>query len=74
LLAPPVGALSLTDYEKAFCPTLRGPDIFNLRGIDRDAGALVVVRPDQHVANVLALDAFDQLAAFFDAFMLVPGR
>jgi phenol 2-monooxygenase len=29
----------------------------------------VVVRPDQHVANVLPLDAHAALAAFFDGFM-----
>jgi phenol 2-monooxygenase len=30
-----------------------------------------VVRPDQFVAHVLALDAHAELAAFFDGFM--PG-
>ena len=31
---------------------------------------MVVVRPDQHVANVLPLDAHDELAAFFGGFLL----
>ena len=31
---------------------------------------MVVVRPDQYVAHVLPLDAYAELAAFFDAFML----
>ena len=39
-------------------------DIFEARGID-PGGAIVVVRPDQYVANVLPLTAFDELAAFF---------
>jgi hypothetical protein len=26
-----------------------GPDIFDLRGIGRDNGAIVIVRPDQYV-------------------------
>ena len=39
-------------------------DIFELRGIDR-GGAVVVVRPDQYVANVLPLTATDELGAFF---------
>jgi phenol 2-monooxygenase len=61
----------LIDYEKAFCPDLKhGPDIFDLRGIDRGYGAMVVARPDQYVANVLPLDAHDALAAFFGAFLL----
>ena len=56
----------------------RGPDkgvsnIFDMRGIDRDTGCLIVVRPDQYVAHVLPLDAYDELAAFFDGF-LVPAE
>lgn len=54
-----------------FTPDLKdGPDVFELRGIDRAHGALVVVRPDQYVANVLPLDAHEALAAFFAAILL----
>jgi phenol 2-monooxygenase len=71
LLLPRKGRFGLIDYEKAFCPDLEhGPDIFVLRGIDRALGAMVIVRPDQYVANVLPLGAHDELAAFFAAFML----
>ena len=70
LLLPVKGALGLKDYEKAFTPDINGgDDIFDLREIDRDNGALVVVRPDQYVAHVLPLDAHDELAAFFRRFM-----
>jgi len=31
---------------------------------------MVVVRPDQQVAQVLPLDAYAELAAFFDGFMV----
>lgn len=31
---------------------------------------MVIVRPDQYVAHVLPLDAFDALSDFFDGFML----
>jgi phenol 2-monooxygenase len=41
-----------------------GQDIFDLRGIDRD-GVIVVVRPDQYVANLLPLTATAELTAFF---------
>uniref|UniRef100_UPI001C2FB6D1 hypothetical protein n=1 Tax=Stenotrophomonas sp. GbtcB23 TaxID=2824768 RepID=UPI001C2FB6D1 len=65
------GRLGLRDYEKMFCPDLKsGRDIFDMRGIDRDKGCMVVVRPDQYVAHILPLDAHAELAAFFDAFML----
>ncbi len=71
MLLPRKGRFGLVDYEKAYTPDLKnGPDIFDLRGIDRRAGAMVVVRPDQHVANVLPLDAHDALAGFFGQFML----
>jgi 3-hydroxybenzoate 4-monooxygenase len=71
LLSPRKGRLGLRDYEKVFCPDLKdGPDIFELRGIDRRRGALVVVRPDQYVAHVLPLDAHEELAGFFAGFML----
>jgi hypothetical protein len=73
LLLPRKGRYQLRDYEKVFCPDLKnGPDIFDLRGVDRKQGALVVVRPDQYIAHVLPLDAHEALAGFFSAFML-PG-
>ena len=71
LLRPLKGRLGLCDYEKVFCPDVKnGPDIFDLRGIDRAQGALVVVRPDQYIAHVLPLDAYEALGSFFAGFML----
>jgi phenol 2-monooxygenase len=60
---PKVGPFEVTDYEKVYAAD-PGDDIFSVRGIDRD-GTVVVVRPDQYVANVLPLDAVDELADFF---------
>lgn len=34
----------------------------------------MVVRPDQYVAHVLPLDAHDELAEFFEGFMLSQCR
>ena len=71
LLLPRKGRHGLRDYEKVFSPDLKnGPDIFDARGIDRVRGALVVVRPDQYVAQVLPLQAHEALADFFAGFML----
>ena len=71
LLRPAKGKLGLTDYEKAFCPDLKnGPDIFDLRHINREAGAIVIVRPDQYVADILPLDGFERLSAFFEPLLL----
>ena len=66
LLRPAVGRLGLTDYEKAFCPD-PAADIFEMRGIDRARGAMVVVRPDQYVGAVLPLDGTAGLAAYLAA-------
>ncbi len=71
LLLPRKGRLGLRDYEKVFSPDLKkGPDLFDLRGIDRGQGALVVVRPDQYIAHVLPLAAHRELADFFAGFMV----
>ncbi|MEV0057127.1 FAD-dependent monooxygenase [Saccharopolyspora shandongensis] len=72
VLLPRKGSFELVDYEKVFCP---GPatDIFDLRGLDRDHGALVVVRPDQYVANVLPLDAHHELVDFLGGALVEVG-
>ena len=73
LLVPRKGRFGLIDYEKAFAPNGRAEDAFAIRGVDRENGCLVVVRPDQYVAHVLPLDAHAELAEFFARFMVSPG-
>ena len=69
-LMPLKGRYGLRDYEKMFCPDLKNRnDIFDMRGIDRTRGCMVIVRPDQYVAHILPLDAHAELGAFFDGFM-----
>jgi len=71
MLRPHKGRYGLCDYEKVFCADLKGgEDIFAMRGIDRERGCMVVVRPDQYVAHVMPLDAHDELGAFFAGFLL----
>lgn len=66
LLRPKTGKLGLQDHEKVFCVDHKGVgDIFDMRGIDRARGCMVVVRPDQYVAHVLPLDAHAALSRFF---------
>lgn len=60
---PTVGPFRLTYLEKVFGTDPKA-DIFEQRGLDR-GGVVVVVRPDQYVANVLPLTATAELAAFF---------
>jgi phenol 2-monooxygenase (NADPH) len=70
VLLPRKGRLGLVDYEKAFCPDPGRGDVFDLRGVDRDRGCLVVVRPDQYVAHVLPLDAHEALVDFFAGILI----
>lgn len=65
---PNHGTFGLMDYEKVYA-VLDGNDIYEQREISRN-GAIVIVRPDQYVANVLPLDARTDLATFFDAVLL----
>jgi phenol 2-monooxygenase (NADPH) len=72
-LLPRKGRIGLIDYEKMFCRDGgSGRDIFAMRGIDRD-GCLVILRPDQYVAHILPLEAHEELAAFFEDFMIAPS-
>ncbi|WP_026537411.1 FAD-binding monooxygenase [Arthrobacter sp. 9MFCol3.1] len=71
VFTPEVGPFKLPYLEKVY-GTDPAADIFELRGIDR-GGVIVVVRPDQYVANILPLKATAELAAFF-APLLQAGR
>jgi len=74
LLRPHVGRYGLCDYEKIFCADLkRGEDIFGMRGIDRAAGCIVIIRPDQYVGHILPLDARGELARYFARFLRARG-
>ena len=74
LLRPHVGRYGLCDYEKVFCVDVkRGEDIFTMRGIDRAAGCMVIVRPDQYVGHILPLQARDELTNYFSAILRVRG-
>ena len=71
LLFPTKGRYGLRDYEKAFCALDdTSQNIYTLRGIDREHGCLVVVRPDQYIAHILPLGDHAALATFFGGFML----
>ncbi|MEH6443686.1 MAG: FAD-dependent monooxygenase [Oceanospirillaceae bacterium] len=71
-LWPVKGKYGLRDYEKVF-HAQQSNDIFEQRNIDRSKGCIVIVRPDQHIANILPLNAHDQLTAFFDEFMIAQN-
>ena len=71
VLRPQKGIYGLTDSQKVYTVDHKtGPDIYDFRGIDRAAGAIVLVRPDQYIAAVLPLTAREELTAYFDRFYL----
>ncbi|MBV9248088.1 MAG: FAD-dependent monooxygenase, partial [Acetobacteraceae bacterium] len=72
VLLPKKGKFGLIDYEKVFCVDLKAGDIFELRGVNRETGCMVVVRPDQYVSHVLPLHAHEALADFFAAILIAP--
>jgi len=68
VLRPRKGKYGLIDYEKAFATDGKGTkDIFDLRKIDRLQGALVLVRPDQYVSQVLPFSESDALFQFLES-------
>jgi len=74
LLRPHVGRHGLCDYEKVFCANVAPEeDVFETRGIDRAAGCMVIVRPDQYVGHILPLHARDDLAQYFANILRVRG-
>lgn len=74
VLWPKKGRYRLRDCEKVFVDrwtTSRLPmqSVYHTRKISPYLGCVVVVRPDQHVSAVFALDDRDAITAFFAAFM-----
>jgi phenol 2-monooxygenase (NADPH) len=73
VLLPSKGRFGLIDYEKIFCPDPTADDIFEVRGVNRETGCMVVVRPDQYISHVLPLHGHMALADFF-AGILIDAR
>ncbi|KXL43293.1 hypothetical protein M433DRAFT_156940 [Acidomyces richmondensis BFW] len=75
LLLPHKGKFGLQDYEKAFTDEesygFGFGEIYKTRGVDKERGCIVVVRPDQYISAVVPLniEAVGMLLSFFDGFM-----
>jgi phenol 2-monooxygenase len=70
LLFPSKGRYGLRDYEKAFCALDdHKQNIYDMRSINRELGCIVVVRPDQYIAQILPLGDTAALTQFFAGFM-----
>lgn len=79
LLLPQKGKLGIQDYEKAFTDEESYGsgfgEIFETRGVDREKGCVIVVRPDQYISAVLPLahEAAEKLDSFFGGILNVAG-
>ena len=65
LLGPAKGALGLVDLEKVFTSDHKKGYATDMRGIDRNTGCVVVVRPDQYVAHIVPIADYQALTDFF---------
>ncbi|KAK4508812.1 hypothetical protein PRZ48_002551 [Zasmidium cellare] len=80
LLLPHKGKLGVQDYEKAFTDEVSygfgGGNLYKTRGVSKDEGCVVVVRPDQYVSAVLPLkkEAEGMLERFFDGVFVEVGK
>ena len=64
-LRPRIGRYALEDSERVFCAPLKsGRDIYEKRGIDREQGAIVLIRPDHHIAFIGAMPDKEELFDF----------
>ncbi len=70
VLLPRKGKFGLIDYEKMFCPDPNADDIFEQRGVNRETGCMIIVRPDQYVSHVLPLHGHEALAKFFATILI----
>jgi phenol 2-monooxygenase len=73
ILRPRKGRFHLVDYEKAFCPDPDAENIFDVRAVNREAGCMVLVRPDQFVADVLPLEEHARLMQFLSGWARARG-
>jgi phenol 2-monooxygenase len=64
VLLPRKGRFNLVDYEKIFCSGPDVADVFDLRKVNRAAGCMILVRPDQYVSDVFPLEAHEMLDEF----------
>ena len=66
---PKKGKYQLRDYEKIYI-SIPQNDIFKTRLINLREGCILIVRPDQHIANILSLGSYNTLMSFSKHIML----
>ncbi|KAI7698648.1 tetracycline 6-hydroxylase protein [Hortaea werneckii] len=78
LLLPHKGRFGIQDYEKVFTDEpsygFGFGAVFRVRGVSRELGAMVLVRPDQYVSAVLPLGDREGVKGVLDGVLRVRGE
>jgi len=66
------------DYDRIFVDEASyhegGGNAYEVYGVDKERGCLVVCRPDQYVGWIGELEEVEELRRWFEGFMIVPER
>ncbi|NLQ16982.1 3-hydroxybenzoate 4-monooxygenase [Marinomonas sp. M1K-6] len=73
LLQPKKGRYGLIDYEKVYSAIAEdATNFYDRRGIDKTHGCIIIVRPDQYVAEILPLSDYQGVSDFFEKVLIEP--
>ncbi|WP_275426907.1 hypothetical protein [Marinomonas primoryensis] len=70
LLQPSKDLYGLKDYEKVYSAKSAEGCFYEKRGVDKEEGGIIIVRPDQYVAEILPLDDYQSVANFFEKILI----
>ena len=73
LLQPAKGRYGLRDYEKVYSALSTDGCFYEKRGINKDQGGILIVRPDQYVAEVLPLNDHQGIVDFFEKVLIAAS-
>ena len=70
-LMPCKGLYALRDYEKIFCfASETKENIYTARGINKQLGCIVLIRPDQYVSQICPFDNPSAITTFLKNILL----
>tara|TARA_R110001599_G_scaffold67077_2_gene189630 strand:+ start:15461 stop:17374 length:1914 start_codon:yes stop_codon:yes gene_type:complete len=70
LLQPSKDLYGLKDYEKVYSAKSAEGCFYEKRGVNKEEGGIIIVRPDQYVAEILPLDDYQSVANFFEKILI----
>ncbi|OCL03715.1 putative phenol 2-monooxygenase [Glonium stellatum] len=74
---PVTGKWQMRDLHKVYVDdeayNLSHGQAYKFYGVDKDHGAMIIVRPDQHISKIIKAEDLEAIGTFFKAFAL-PGK